>query len=145
MELSEAAVRAAQPFTTDNITAMMLPVQGKPGDLIAVADGNADTAEVADVAIKTLRDRCLDKVVLNIESKGEEYHISLKGDLVKPDDARAFLDGLAAALRESFPDKKEKMAITVSAGRLVITNPTDDMKSYLDGLIKERKQRDGRE
>lgn len=54
--IAQTAVEAAGRFENDNVTAMVLP-QGGEG-LIAVADGNTQTARVAEIAIEEVRAAC---------------------------------------------------------------------------------------
>lgn len=56
-EISRIVVDAAKEHSFDNISAVMLPENGQ--GLIAVADGNTNTARVADRALDCLYERCL--------------------------------------------------------------------------------------
>ncbi len=137
-EISEAAVMAARPYTRDNITAMVLPAEGRAGDLIAVADGNTKTAEVAHVAIKVLREQCQNKFMPYMVKKDSQYRVSLQGNTVSSENAHSWLDGLSQTLRQYDPAHAHQMGTHVVRDTLIIKNPTNAVRSWLDGYIREQ-------
>ena len=73
--ISKAVVEAALPHTSDNVTAVALTKDAAPGDMIAVADGNTQTAAVAQAAIDMIRAKVRNKPV---QSLGEGWAQGLK-------------------------------------------------------------------
>jgi|GEM_PF-6260919 len=134
--ISETVVNAARPYSNDNITATMLPAEGKAGDLIAVADGNTGTAEVAELAIRGLRAQCENKFVPYTVKKDKQYRISLQGNLVEPGAARQWLELLAANFRSYDTEHAFQMGTRVVRETLVVTNPTNKVRNYLDSIIR---------
>lgn len=59
----------------DNITATVMPIDALAGNIIAVADGNYQTAKVAETAVQCIREQCLQRLRPNpnlVELMGTE-------------------------------------------------------------------------
>jgi serine/threonine protein phosphatase PrpC len=60
--LATAMVNHTIDHTTDNITVTVMPINAPAGNLIAVADGNYNTAEVAETAVECIREVCRERL-----------------------------------------------------------------------------------
>lgn len=61
--VSKAVVEASLQHTNDNVTAMAVPPYAAAGNMITVADGNTNTAQVSEAAIAMIRQKCMNKPV----------------------------------------------------------------------------------
>lgn len=132
--IAEAAVRAAQPYTRDNLTAMMLPATAQAGDLVAVADGNTGTAEVAELALQSLKRHCLSAYRARVDKWSEERY-AVKPEKAPPDIARAWLQDFTMNLRAAHPQAEA----SIVNGRVVIPSPPPALRSDLDQAIRLQK------